>query len=120
MHFFSERSNIAAISTMKTHQSFSRLLRWDKLHRGLVAISHPALLVLCLAGVLPAIAENGTLLSRTEPVISDDVLKSRQVPTRLTNAVHRARFWKFTYESDGLKVCGYMAAPRQAARCRAS
>ena len=28
-------------------------------------------------------------------------------------AVQRARFWKFTYESDGLKVCGYMAAPRQ-------
>src|SRR5437762_1579444 len=91
----------------------SRKLRLDTLHRGLVALAHPALLVLCLAGVLPTVAENGTLLSRTELVISDDVLKSRQIPPRLSNAVQRARFWKFTYESDGLKVYGYMAAPRQ-------
>jgi dipeptidyl aminopeptidase/acylaminoacyl peptidase len=89
-------------------------LRLDKLHRGVSAFSHPAaFLVLCLAAALPAVAQNGTLLSRTELVISDEVLKSRQVPTRLFNAVQRARFWKFTYESDGLKVCGYMAAPRQ-------
>jgi hypothetical protein len=50
---------MAAISTMKSRQSFSRLVRLDKLPRGLASLSHATLLILCLAGVLPAAAENG-------------------------------------------------------------
>ncbi|HXJ44513.1 MAG TPA: hypothetical protein VNH18_34820 [Bryobacteraceae bacterium] len=54
------------------------------------------------------------MLSRTELMIPDEVLKSRQVSPQFSNAVQRARFWKFMYESDGLKIGGYMAASRRA------
>jgi dipeptidyl aminopeptidase/acylaminoacyl peptidase len=47
-------------------------------------------------------------------MIPDEVLKSRQVSPQFSNAVQRARFWKFMYESDGLKIGGYMAASRRA------
>ncbi len=98
---------------MNTHQAPRSKLRAENLRDGVTDFSRAVLIVLCLADVLPAVAENGTLLTRTELVTSDNALKSRQLPTQLSNAVQRARFWKFTYESDGLKICGYMAAPRQ-------
>jgi dipeptidyl aminopeptidase/acylaminoacyl peptidase len=71
------------------------------------------LILFGVAGVLPAVAENGKLLDRSDLAIRDDTLKAGQLPASLIDAVQRVRFWRFTYESDGLKVCGYMAAPRQ-------
>ncbi len=71
-----------------------------------------ALLFVWLVGVFDALAENGRLLSRTELVIPADALGQPRIVPQFSNAVQRARFWKFTYESDGLKVCGYMAGPR--------
>jgi dipeptidyl aminopeptidase/acylaminoacyl peptidase len=87
--------------------------RMDGLHRGAVALSHTALVILYVTGRLTASAENGKLLDRTEFILPDTVFKTGQPGSSFSNLVQRVRFWRFTYESDGLKVCGYMAAPRR-------
>jgi dipeptidyl aminopeptidase/acylaminoacyl peptidase len=46
-------------------------------------------------------------------VFPAEVLKSGRMSKELSDAIQRSRFWKFTYESDGLKVGGYMAAARE-------
>jgi dipeptidyl aminopeptidase/acylaminoacyl peptidase len=58
-------------------------------------------------------AENGRLLSRTEINVPEEMLKNEPYLANMSNAVLRARFWKFSYESDGLKINGYMAGPKE-------
>ena len=98
---------------MKHQPAHDQKFLWHQWHPRLTALASAALLLLCLIGALPVVAENGALLSRTEMVVSDATLISYRASAQLSNAVQLVRFWKFTYESDGLKVCGYMAAPRQ-------
>lgn len=79
----------------------------------MTSLRRALLFVFCLTHVIPALAGNGTLLSRTELVFPDHVLKSGRISTQLSNEIQQTRFWKFIYESDGLKVGGYIAAARQ-------
>src|SRR6185437_14300086 len=94
--------------------------RPSRLHCGTIATIRAALLVLCLTEVFSILAESGRLLSRSEIVVSDDMLGAWQVTAGFSNTVQRVRFWKFTYESDGLKVCGYMVPDARAVRCLVS
>ena len=67
-------------------------------------------LLVCGGSITMVRAENGKLLSRTELLFPSEVFRLGRISPGLSNAIQQTRFWKFTYESDGLKVGGYMAA----------
>jgi dipeptidyl aminopeptidase/acylaminoacyl peptidase len=98
---------------MNNHPFSPPHARRPSLHLAAAASCRIAWLTLSLIAAFPSVAENGELLDRTELVVSAEFFESRPMWASLSNVVQRVRFWKFTYESDGLKVGGYMAAPRR-------
>jgi hypothetical protein len=74
----------------------------------------PLRLIIVALIATSGLAEDGKLLSRTELPISNDLLQSAPGLARLSEAVQKVRFSKMTYESDGLKINGYIIAPKEA------
>ena len=68
--------------------------------------------IVLFAEVISLHAENGKILRRTEMPIRAELLQANPFLARLSNIVERVQFWKITYESDALKINGYMLGPK--------
>lgn len=68
---------------------------------------------LLIALVYKSTAQNGALLQKQPLEISDTIWKRIQATDSLKEILSKVNLYKITYRSDGLKVIGFVAEPKQ-------